>query len=145
MTNTKITANKILIGLMIALSLGLFTGCYEGFGGSERGALVPYLPADSLKALTDSPEPNIFIIDVRPAGAYNLGHIPTAFSFPSGEIMSRLDEHPLNDPENNYVIVYCESGIRAQAVITLLIDQGYTKVMNWGSVTRWIANYDLVQ
>ena len=137
MNTTKIALNRTLIGIMIVISVGLFTGCFEGFGGSEKGPLVQYLPPDALKALTDSPDPNIWIIDVRPTAAYNLGHIPTALSFPSGEIMSRLDEAPLNDPDNNYLIVYCESGIRAQGVINLLIDEGYTKVINWGSFTRW--------
>ena len=137
MKTIYLTYRKALIGILIILSAGLFTGCFEGFGGSERGPLLQYLPADALKDLTENPEPDIFIIDVRPVAAYNLGHIPTALSFPSGEIMSRLDEIPLDDPDNNYLILYCESGIRAQAVVNLLIDEGYTKIMNWGSVARW--------
>jgi rhodanese-related sulfurtransferase len=98
---------------------------------------LQYLDPADLRPLTENPDPNIFLIDVRPAAAYNAGHIPTALSFPSTEIAGRLTERPLDDP-NKYLIVHCETGGRAQQVITGVLEpNGYTRFMNWGGVYRW--------
>ena len=45
----------------------------------------------------------------------------------------RLDELP----KEQYLILYCETGGRAQSVIKKLEEQGYTKMMNWGGFKRW--------
>jgi rhodanese-related sulfurtransferase len=128
---------KFAIGLFaIAVSLSL-AGCFEGYAGPEGDILLQYLDPAALKALTENPEPDIFLIDVRPASAYAAGHIPTALSFPSSEIAGRLNESPLDDLDN-YLIVHCETGGRAQGVITGVLEpNGYTRFMNWGGVYRW--------
>ena len=102
----KITFNKVAIGIIIGLSVVLATGCFEGYIGDVGLPLSVYLAPADLYDLTQNPDPKIFIIDVRPEAAYNLGHIPTALSFSSSTIMSRLGEPPLNDPDNNYLILY---------------------------------------
>ncbi|MEU7041413.1 ArsR family transcriptional regulator [Streptomyces varsoviensis] len=43
------------------------------------------------------------VIDVRPSDDYAMGHVPGAFSLPSRELLSRLDELP-DDAE---IIAYC--------------------------------------
>jgi len=106
MMTKKIPLCKVLIGVFIFLSAILATGCYEGFvAGPEGLILQDYLNPADLLYLTENPEPDIFIIDVRPEAAYNSGHIPTALSFSSGTIMSRLEEPPLDDLDN-YLILY---------------------------------------
>jgi rhodanese-related sulfurtransferase len=96
--------------------------------------LLPYLDPAALQVLTQTPDPNIWLIDVRPNSSYTGGHIPTALSFPSTEIAGRLGELPLTQ----YLIVHCETGIRAQGVITDVLEpNGYTRFMNWGGITRW--------
>ena len=99
---------KVLIGVFIFLSAILAIGCFEGYIGDEGAVLLPFKDPEQLLYLTEHQEeyPNIFIIDVRPESAYNSGHIPSALSFPSSTIMSRLTEPPLNDPDNNYLILY---------------------------------------
>ncbi|OJF77247.1 MAG: hypothetical protein BKP49_03720 [Treponema sp. CETP13] len=79
------------------------------------------------------------IIDVRPESSYVKGHIPTAKSFSSSNVMNRLDELP----KSQYLIVYCETGGRAGIVISKLEKVGYTRMMNWGGYTRW--PYELVK
>ena len=86
-----------------------------------------------LKELTENPDENIIIIDVRPNDAYINGHIPTAKSYSSSVIKDRL----LEIPKDKYLIVYCETGGRAQAVIKILEIEGYSLMMNWGGWTRW--------
>jgi len=120
----------IYLALLTALFLA---GCFEGEVGSEGEVLKKYLPPEKLKELVDRPDSSIWIIDVRPASAYQKGHIPTAKSFPSSEIISRLNELP----KDNYLILYCETGGRSHGVMTELQKKGYTRLMNWGGVSRW--------
>jgi rhodanese-related sulfurtransferase len=141
----KSLTSKLAVACFVVLCGYMSAGC-EGYTGPGWDISTDLLDPDNLYAWTQNPDPNIFLIDVRGSAAYNAGHIPTAYSFPSSEIAGRLGEPPLNDP-NNYFIVYCETGGRAQLVITNdLIPSGRDKVMNWGGVTRWTnAGYSLVQ
>lgn len=137
--------SKLTVVCFVVLFGYMSAGC-EGYTGPGWDLGPDLLDPDNLDAWIQNPDPtNIFIIDVRPSVAYIAGHIPTAYSFPSSEIASRLGEPPLNDP-NNYLIVYCETGGRAQLVVMNdLIPNGNTKVMNWGGVTKWTnAGYSLV-
>ena len=131
----KLTAVSVL-----ALFAFLSAGC-EGYLGPGWDLGTDLLGPANLQALTeiaqedrDSP---VWIVDVRSELEYNGGHIPTAISRPSTEIASRLGEPPLDDYAN-YLIVYCETGGRAQMVIAnTLVPNGNTRVMNWGGVTKW--------
>jgi rhodanese-related sulfurtransferase len=129
----KKSYEKVVLLSLFALTVFLLTGCFEGYVGSEGELLKEYLPPEKLQALVKNPDDSIWIIDVRPASAYQKGHIPTAKSFPSPEILSRLDEIP----KEIYLIVYCETGGRAQGVIKKLEKKEYTRLINWGGISRW--------
>jgi rhodanese-related sulfurtransferase len=132
MTQKKLYRSVALVSF-VAFVVVVLVGCFEGYVGSEGEVLKQYLPPEQLKGLVDNPDDSIWLIDVRPASAYQKGHIPTAKSFPSSEIFSRLDELP----KNKYLILYCETGGRAQGVIKKLEKEGYTRLMNWGGMSRW--------
>lgn len=114
-------------------------GCMTGKASKDGGILEQYIEPAKLQELVESPKDNIWIIDVRPNSSYVKGHIPTAISFPSSNVMNRLDELP----KSKYLIVYCETGGRAGAVISKLEKKGYTRMINWGGYTRW--PYELVK
>jgi rhodanese-related sulfurtransferase len=123
----------VLLSVILLLTTGL-AGCIEGYTGADGGILLAYLDPAALQALTQSPDPDIWIIDVRSAAEFQAGHIPTALSYPSSEIESRLSELPLTQ----YLIVHCQTGGLAQAVITGVLEpNGYTRFMNWGGIFRW--------
>jgi rhodanese-related sulfurtransferase len=117
----------------------MIVGCMTGNVSKDGAILKPYVEPSKLKELVENPSADIWIIDVRPSSAYAKGHIPTAKNFSSSEVMNRLDELP----KNQYLIVYCETGIRAEIVISKLEKEGYTRMMNWGGYTRW--PYELVE
>lgn len=117
----------------------LLMGCMTGKTSKDGTMLKPYLEPARLQELVEMPKDDIWIIDVRPASSYAKGHIPTAKSFSSSNVMDRLDELP----KSQYLIVYCETGGRAGAVISKLEKEGYTRMMNWGGYKRW--PYELVK
>ncbi len=129
----RIRSLQVLLGAILLLSAGL-GGCLEGYTGPDGAILLPYLDPVALQELTQNPNPDIWIIDVRSTAEYQAGHIPTALSYPSSEIESRLGELPLTQ----YLIVHCQTGGLAQAVITGVLEpNGYTRFMNWGGIMRW--------
>lgn len=73
------------------------------------------------------------IIDVRPSDAYNEGHVPTAINIKNGDTGS-YDNPP---PKDAYIIVYCETGGRAEAAANDMLDNGYEYLLNWGSYKKW--------
>ncbi len=128
-----ILAVLAVMAVVLLVYWKLIAPSYVGKSGSEGNILKDYIDPAALKKLTEDPQSDIWIIDVRPGGAYNQGHIPTARSFPSGTIMERLSELP----QDKYLIIYCETGGRANAVAGKLAKQGYTRYINWGGVSRW--------
>lgn len=129
---------KIFLFLLLMSASIFLISCSEGYISSEGASLQKYLAPEKLKELTVKPDPNIILIDVRPESSYKSGHIPTAKSYPSSVIMNRLDEIS----KDKFLIVYCETGGRAQAVIKNLEKSGYTKMMNWGGYTRWPYEFE---
>ena len=123
---------KLKLLILIILSL-LLSGCYEGYTGKDGESLKKFLAPAALKSLTENPDDNIWIIDVRPNSAYKKNHIPGAKSFSSSTIMKQLNLLP----KDKYLILYCETGGRAQTVIKKLEKAGYTRIMNWGGYSRW--------
>ena len=111
----------------------MVAGCMTGNISKDGAMLKPYLEPAKLMELVENPRADIWIIDVRSSSDYAKGHIPTAKNFSSSEVMERLD----GLPKSQYLIVYCETGIRAEMVISKLEKEGYTRMMNWGGYTRW--------
>ena len=101
--------------LWIIPVLFVLSGCMTGDVSSDGAVLKQYLDPAALKELTENPK-----------------------SYPSTEVMSRISELP----KTQYLIVYCETGGRAGAVISKLEKEGYTRMMNWGGYTRWPYEFE---
>ncbi len=84
-------------------------------------------------AIVDNEYSQYVIIDVRPSGAYEDGYIPTAINIKNGDTES-YDNPP---PKDAYIIVYCETGGRAESAANSMLDNGYQYLLNWGSYKKW--------
>ncbi|MBK5194328.1 MAG: rhodanese-like domain-containing protein [Flavobacteriaceae bacterium] len=135
-------SNKKQISHISLILLSLFTifiqvaaaqSVYVGKSGPEGKVLRKYIEPAELKKLVENPVDTIWIIDVRSEKAYLEGHIPTAKSYPSGTIMSRLNEIPID----TYLIIYCTVGGMARIVSKKLKKAGYKRYMDWGGLSRW--------
>ena len=91
----------------------------------------------ALKALIDTrqtvDEGEYRIVDVRPEGKYARGHIPTATNLPNG----KLDTDKAIPPRDKFIIVYCETGGRAQQAAKKMAKAGYNYIFNWGGFGNW--------
>ncbi len=102
-----------------------------GFISSLEGLRQDIVPTISLKAFEKLNKP--FILDVRTANEYNLGHIDTAKQLHAGRVIYKLNELPKNEP----VITHCQSGARATVVISALRAAGYDAVELEGSYAAY--------
>lgn len=91
----------IAIGISIILLIGVyFTGqymwhsykqneaSYNALAADAVAADYPTISVDSLQKLIRTPGEKFILIDIRPAEAYNLAHIPNAVSYPGDALLS---------------------------------------------------------
>lgn len=71
------------------------------------------------------------LVDVRSEGEFNLHRIGHARNIPVEVLESRLDE--LGDRDRP-VVVYCTSGHRAGRAAAILVQAGFTRVYDLGSM-----------
>jgi len=128
----KIKFLCILAVLLSAASCAQYDSFPEGL---SEGLDEP----EAIKALIDegktAGDGRYRIIDVRPKKAYEEGHIPTAMNLPNGVI----GEDTAAPPEDALIIVYCETGGRAEMAARRMADAGYRHIFNWGGYGKWPA------
>lgn len=110
----------------------LFISVYS-FAGGQADSDSEKISFESLKAIINSPDSEYILIDVRTAGEYAGGYIPTAVNIPYDVIAENL---PTEDKNMN-IILYCRSGHRAGIAKDTLESLGYTNVLNFGGVSNW--------
>jgi glyoxylase-like metal-dependent hydrolase (beta-lactamase superfamily II)/rhodanese-related sulfurtransferase len=87
----------------------------------RKTASVKSVTAEELTQLK-----NIAIIDARKPGEYEASHAKGAVSFPLDYINEHLNELPKNQPQ----YVHCKSGYRSVIAISILMQQGYTNLID---------------
>ena len=76
------------------------------------------------------------ILDVRTSREYQSGHLANSTLIPVQEFQKRVGE--LVEHKNNPVFVYCRSGNRSTVAAKVLVDNGFTNVVN---LRRGIADW----
>ena len=78
--------------------------------------------------------PAIRLIDVREAEEYKNGHIAGSMNIALNELYRRTG---LPSDKNTEIFVCCQSGTRSARAKEALLQMGYTRVFNIGSVRNW--------
>ena len=73
------------------------------------------------------------LVDVRTPEEFASGCIPTAVNIPVTDIALK----PPTQDKNALIIVYCASGRRSAQAAKTLTDMGYTRVVDFGGISRW--------
>src|SRR5512142_3369625 len=88
-------------------------------------------PAEAQKKLALKPKP--FLLDVRQPQEYRTGHIPGAKLIPLSELRSRMSELP----QDQEILIVCQSGSRSISATRLLVKAGYNAVNVRGGMLAW--------
>lgn len=116
---------KKLISLVICILL--LTGC-----DNKGYETITENTANELISSND-----VVIIDVRGSDEFDTGHIKGAINVP----LSKIDE--ITYEKDQYIIVYCASGMRSSNAAQILVDLGYENVYNLdGGLINWGATLE---
>jgi rhodanese-related sulfurtransferase len=121
---------KLLTVLLLVL---LFTGCKK-----EAAKTVVYEsnPTKTISCpdMEEKVKNGALLIDVRNPDEYNAEHIDNAINIPSSEIEAKIAEYA----KDRYVtiILYCQSGVRANQSAIKLMDLGYKNVYSLGGIRK---------
>lgn len=75
-------------------------------------------------------ENDAILIDVRSNAEYNNAHLDNSINIPVEQV-ERIEKNYKKDDE---IIIYCQSGSRAQQAVDHLIEKGFTNVHNYGGI-----------
>lgn len=89
---------------------------------------VPTITVAEFKKRIDEQKEFFEIIDVRGQDEYDAGHLADAIHAPRGKAEWMIPEK-VADPDTP-IYVYCKSGTRGALVTRMLLDAGYTRVIN---------------
>jgi len=99
---------------------------------------VPQISVQEVKSKLDNGE-DVFLLDVRTPGEYEVAHIEGSHLFPMDEIPTRLDE--LRDAiQSRPVITICHHGVRSHNVAAALLEREFNDV---SSMSRGIDAWSL--
>ncbi len=137
--------------LVLSLLLGTAALAQEGdFGVVQRAAdaaldgWTPVMSADALyENLNDGDTTNDpFIVSVRSAEHYALGHIPGAINIPWKQIAK--SESLAQLPTDRQIVVYCYTGHTGQVAATVLATLGYDVVNLKFGMMGWTLNDEVL-
>lgn len=136
---------------LIAVMALVAAGCGEGAGGDaggpgEGGAATVERDAGGQTGAGTEGEGDrgeagageegdgreVVYVDVRTADEYEAGHVEGAIHIPYTEMRERHEElEPYADRE---IVLYCQSGRRSGIARSILEEEGFTRLVNGGSL-----------
>ena len=132
--------SKIIMVIILVLFLVGLGACAAESGNiaeknMEEGTSesADYKDPEALARLIEEGETEHIVVDVRTPAEYADGHIPSAVNIPVSEIGGQ----PPSVPKDSLVVVYCRSGARSSRAAESLRALGYTRVVDFGGISRW--------
>lgn len=123
----------VQIGVLAIAALVIYVLVATSAGGGS-GGLSATISVDEAYAMYQE---GAFVLDVREVSEWNEYHVPGTTLIPLGELASRINEVPRDQP----VVVICRSGNRSQQGRDILFNAGFTQVTSMdGGVNEWRAS-----
>ena len=101
----------------------------------QGSSLATVQEAHKVLSKGQAAEPFLFL-DVRSPGEYQSGHVPGAKNIPVQTLAGQI----ASVPKDKKVFVYCESGVRSTKATKILVDAGYTNIVNMKASMRGWRN-----
>ncbi|MFB7474904.1 adenylyltransferase/sulfurtransferase MoeZ [Kitasatospora sp. NPDC056184] len=114
---------------------------YEAFCGAvseeaQAAAAGSTITSKQLKQWQDDEE-DIFLIDVREPGEYEIVNIPGAVLIPKNEFLMGNALEQL--PQDKKIVLHCKSGVRSAEVLAVVKSAGFANAVHLGGgVLGWI-------
>ncbi|MDF1763355.1 MAG: rhodanese-like domain-containing protein [Oleibacter sp.] len=139
---------NIVIGIIVVAVLGVISFALIGkdvvtqddvvldldIAGEEMGlAEKSKTKQESNKSQLATPDKVVWI-DVRTPEEFNEDHMKDVPNIPHGQIVDGVAK--LTDDKNTVIYLYCRSGTRAGIAEDALLAEGYTRVINAGSLAQ---------
>ena len=121
MRTTRMTL-IIVLALVAAFAASALPAAEKGYDNPE-----------GLAMLIREGKPAHVLVDVRTPAEYEAGHIPTAVNVP----VDVIGTQPPAVAKDTLIVVYCRSGNRSATARQILVDLGYTNVVDFGAVSKW--------
>ena len=119
--------------LPILAALLLLTACAPA-EEKEREAVYRNITPEEAKTVMDT-QSGYIILDVREQSEYDESHIPNALLLPLGEVETRAKD--VLPDQDQLLLVYCRSGRRSRMAAEILVNLGYTNIMEFGGILDW--------
>lgn len=111
--------------------------------------LLPYYTAKAYKEIKpvdvkseiNSPMSKMILMDVRTPEEYDSGHINKSINIPIQIFEEEIKAK--NYSKNDFIVVYCKSGIRSKKAAQILDSLGFTNVYTLGGIMDW--PYEITQ
>ena len=126
---------KIILPLIMLLLITM-TACTNVNKNEEptTTAAFSYLTPEEARKLIAT-NTDCVIIDVSTQEEYDASHIPGAICVPFDTIDSAIiDKFPNQD---TLVLIYCRDGSLSRKAARIFIDNGYSRVNDFGGINRW--------
>nr|WP_317359806.1 rhodanese-like domain-containing protein [uncultured Tyzzerella sp.] len=78
---------------------------------------------------------NCKILDVRTEEEFELSHIDNAILLPLEQLEEKVED-VFKDKEET-ILVYCKSGFRSKEASFIMVQKGYTNVLEFGGIVNW--------
>ena len=92
-------------------------------------------PAEALTMMQT--DPSVIMLDVRRQEEYDKKHIPNAVLLPIEKINAGQDIETTLPDKNRPILVYCQTGRRAENAASKLAKMGYKHVYEFGGLVEW--------
>ena len=87
---------------------------------------------------------NPLLLDVRTRGEFQRGHLAGAVLIPVQELQRRIKE--LDAYKSSEILLYCATGNRSTVASKILIDSGFTRILNMRrGIVGWAKQYPVVR
>jgi len=102
---------------------------------TKTGGKLKKAKVINLKTFKELKKKRTPVVDLRGAAEFNEGHIKGAKNVFVGTIENNLDKID----KQKKVIIHCQSGARAAIAYSVLVKNGYNKIVNYsGGMSEWI-------
>jgi len=127
----RLTAGPASAPIFKMTSSGQFPLTLDGREGLLE--VVDYQPANyremtAAEAAAFATREDPLVLDVRTPAEFQRGHLPNAVLIPVQVLQRRIDE--LSAYRQRDILVYCATGNRSTVASKILIDQGFTRIVN---------------